>query len=486
MPEQTHSIVKHGLPVSIGPMSDFTRDPIACMRALQSEHGNLVALREGVSDKQLVFAFGPEFNRQLLSRADEFHSQFFAIRGPKKSAQRRLTSGLLSMNGGEHSEQRRLLMSAFQRRAIPLYLQMVRQFTAAMLDEWRIGSTIDIADMMTRLMLKITSSILFGMQDEELAIELGEMMEIWVRMNHELGMAAFVSDGDYLTQYQELLEYAEALETRVRELIARRNETANSDGNDVLSLLLQARQHGANLTDDQMIGQSSLLFAAAHMTTSHSLSWTQFLLAQHPDIYSQLDAEVRQQSQTRLFVDTEMAPSAVKGGTDLLLDRVIRESMRILPASAYSQRICSVPVDVAGVTIPQGSVVVFSQFMTHRDESIYSDADRFQPDRWTTIKPGAYEYLPFGGGSRLCIGATLATAIMQTVLPMILSRFHLAVEPNADITGRVISTMLSPVNGIPMRVLSTQEYESQSIIRGNIRDLVSFDDAADRKESRAA
>jgi cytochrome P450 len=486
MTHSTQAFPKRKLPVAVGAMSNFTRDPVACMRALQKDHGDLVALRERVGEKQLIFAFGSEYNRQLLSRPDEFHSQFFAIRGSKKSAQRRLTSELLSMNGDEHSEQRRLLMSAFQRRAIPSYLNMVRQYTSEMLDQWRLGETVDLADEMTRLMLKMTSSILFGMQDEEFACKLGAMMETWVGMNHELGMAAFVSNADYFPKYQELLDYAEQLEANVRVLIAQRESAASENGNDVLSLLIKARQHGARLTDDQMIGQTSLLFAAAHMTTSHSLSWTQFLLAQHPEIYERTLEEVRSQD----GVQEEFAPPgnapAVKGGTRTLLDCVIRESMRILPASAYSQRICSQTVTLDGVTIPVGSVVVFSQFMTHRDERIYQDAARFNPDRWQSIQPSAYEYLPFGGGSRMCIGAPLATAIIQTVLPMILDRFHLAVEPNARVDGLVVSTMLSPTNGIAMRVMSPNATPAASVIRGNILDLVEFDATTNQRSARAA
>jgi cytochrome P450 len=382
------------------------------------------------------------------------------------------------MNGDEHSEQRRLVMAAFQRREIPAYLSMVRHHTAEMTDRWSIGQSIDAADEMTRLLLKITSSILFGMEDETFACQLGEKMETWVRLNHELGMAAFVSTADYYPQYQQLLDFAEDLEADLRDLISRRETSSSSNESDVLSLLIQARQHGAALTDSQMIGQTALLFAAAHMTTAHSLSWTLFLLAQHPETLKELASELQGQQPQQptappLAGGMNSAPG-VKGKPTALLDRVIRESMRILPASAYSQRIWNTPTELGGVAIPAGSVVVFSQFMTHRDESIYHDSSRFLPDRWKHIKPGAYEYLPFGGGARLCIGAPLATAIIQTVLPAVLSKHHLQVEPNAEINGLVVSTMLAPTNGLPMRVTATADHHPASLVQGNIANLVDF------------
>ena len=99
------------IPAVDGCLQSFSSDPVTCMQRLQQEHGDLVALREG--DQSVVFAFGADYNRQVLSRPNDFHSRFFAIRGPRQSAQRRLSCGLLSMNGQQHSEQRRTLKAAF-------------------------------------------------------------------------------------------------------------------------------------------------------------------------------------------------------------------------------------------------------------------------------------------------------------------------------------------------------------------------------------
>ena len=100
------------------------------------------------------------------------------------------------------------------------------------------------------------------------------------------------------------------------------------------------------------------------------------------------------------------------------LDCVIHESMRILPASAYSQRVSQRDLTLGDFHLPDRSIVVFSQFMTHRNERIFPRPAKFEPDRWQSIRPGTYEYLPFGAGPRLCIGAALATSILRTVLPI--------------------------------------------------------------------
>lgn len=469
---------KQEIPCVDGLLSDFTADPIACMRRIQNEAGNLAALREG--DQKVVFAFGADLNRQLLSRNDQFLSQFFAIRGPKNSAQRRLTTGLLSMNGQEHSQQRRFMKSIFEKRAIPGYVRMIGHHTQEMLRDWQPGQTRDISGEMISLMLKISSTMLFGMEDLELAFEIGEMMEYWVRLNHERGMSALISDEDFFPQYEHLLSFAEKLEKRVRKMISLR--ASQPDGHDVISLLLKARQAGAPISDSQLIGQTALVFAASHMTTAHTLTWTLLLLAQHPAVMQELLSELAESSKPKIGSDqSELAAGIMPTTVPSVLNRVIRESMRILPSSAYSQRVSNGATELNGVPLKPSSLVIFSQFITHRNEQLFPSASQFQPDRWNTIRPGSYEYLPFGGGARLCLGAQLAMSILHTALPMILSKIGLQVIPGTSINGRVISTMLSPESSIPMRLLQPGTVSETSSLTGNIHDLVTMPETVSRR-----
>lgn len=457
------SSVVDGLIVAEGSMRDFARDPIACMTDLRNQFGNLVALHEG--GQQVVFAFGADFNRELLSQADLFHSRFFAARGPKNSPLRRLTSGLLSMNGPEHMQQRRVVKSAFSKHAITGYRDVVQKLTDEMLADWKVGQVRDLSSDMTRLMLRITSSILFGMKRPEMAFELGEMIHKWVQLNHEVGPSVFLSQDDSYHCYERLLSDSKQLEAHVKQLLAERRHEAASD-NDMLSLLIQSHLAGEGISEDQLIGQTALLFAAAHMTTAHSLLWTLFLVAQHPEIAEQLDAEI--ENLTELPEDGSLLASP------LLIDRVIRESMRILPASAYSQRVAQHDVTLDEATLPRGSIVIFSQFMTHRCETIYNQPARFLPDRWLTIKPSPYEYLPFGGGPRLCLGSTLALSIMRSVLPSIWRRFRLSVVPHSEVGALVISTMLGPTTSVLTQLHAAGTQTDTALLRGNLTELVDF------------
>ncbi len=456
-----------------GRLRDFSDDPIACMRRVQSEAGDLVALQEG--DQQLIFAFGAGLNRQILSKADRFHSQFFAIRGPRNSAQRRLTSGLLSMNGKEHSQQRRTMKAGFEKRAIPGYTRMIAHHAQEMLSDWRPGQTRDIASDMTGLMLRISSSMLFGMDEPELAFEIGRMMERWVELNQELGIAALIATDDFYPRYQQMLTFAEELEGRIRELISSRAADTSASGHDIISMLLRARQAGAPMTDSQLVGQTSLVFAASQMTTAHTLTWTLFLLAQHPEVMRELLDEISGNSDAGLRIGPpESSTGIMPAGPTSVLDRVIRESMRVLPASAYSQRVTNGPTELNGAPLKPNSLVIFSQFMTHRNEQLFESASEFRPDRWKTVRPTGYEYLPFGGGAKLCLGAPLAMSILNIVLPMTLQRAGLQIVPHTKVNGRVISTMFSPEFPVPVRLLEPGTVADTSPLTGNIHSLVTL------------
>jgi cytochrome P450 len=450
------------LPVTKGRLLDFPDDPVRCMRALHAAHGPIAALEE--DGQRIHFVFTPEYNHQVLSDPTTFHSRFFALRGGRNSSQRRLTSGLLSMNGDEHKKNRRLVMEAFTRKTILEYIPTVSKLVDEMLADWQPGDTRDLNRDMTELMLRVTSSILFGVDNTEMAYRIGRMVDEWVHMNHELGMGAFVADSTISGRYSELLDYSQKLEEGILELIEQRRRSTR-DSHDVLSILLNAHAEEGAISDGQLVGQTALLFAAAHLTTAHSLAWTMFLLAQHPQLMSELHSEL-----TTVFGDS--LPRGDKQDSLPYLDRVIKESMRVLPASSYSQRLTSMPTQLGPFELPAGSAVVFSQFMTHHSPEIYSSPESFVPDRWLTTTASPYAYLPFGSGPRMCVGGPLSLLIIKTALPKILTKYRLSIVADSSINGKVISTMLCPTTPIPVTLAPQDGQFAAHPVTGNIHELV--------------
>ncbi len=463
---QDASVVLNGLamlnlPVSSGDLLKFPEDPVAYMRRLHNKHGDIACLED--REQRLFFVFSPEYNKQVLSDSKTYHSRFFAVRGGRRSAQRRVTSGLLSMNKGEHKQHRRMIAGPFQKMVLPTYHGIITDLTNRMLEEWEPGDTRDVNADMTKYMLRLTSALLFGVDEPEFAVRIGSMIEKWVHMNHETGMGALVADSTFLDRYDELLEMAEDLERDVKEMISLRRE-ANRPPGDVLSLLIKAAEHDP-MVSEKLTGHITLLFGAAHLTTAHTFSWTLFLLAQHPEIMAELFAELEEHVDGLVPEQADIPKLSV-------LDRVLKESMRLLPASGYSQRVVDIPTQLGPFHLSRGSSVIFSQFITHHRPDLYRKPNQFLPDRWKTISPSPYEYLPFGAGPRMCIGAPLAIMELKTALVMILKRFRLTVEANSCVDGRIISTMLGPTSQIRMHIEPADAHFEAQPVYGSIHDLV--------------
>ena len=474
-PTETHE-GDEPLPVTQGRLLDFAEDPMACMLGLRAQHGNLAVLEENT--QRIVFVFGPELNQLVLSDCETFHSRFFAIRGPRNSAQRRLTSGIMSMNGETHKEHRRVVKGPFERKALPFHHGPICDLTRGLLDSWKVGEVRDMHVEMTRIMLHITSALLFGVEQPEFAWKVGDMIDRWVEMNHQTGMGAFVSDPEINDRYAELLDFANSLEDEIRTMVALRR-ASHKAGDDVLSLLIRASEFDHKVSAEEMIGHVALLYGAAHLTTANTLTWTLFLLAQHPTIMRQLHREITDVMQGDCPTYEEMTRMP-------LTERVLRESMRILPASSYSQRICAVPTMLRNVPLNRGTPVVFSQYVTHHMPELYPDPEVFRPDRWLEGAVSPYAYLPFGAGAKMCIGAPLAMQTLRTMLPSILKRYRLTVVPGAEINGKIVSTMLGPTTPVPMRIARQDgRFESSPVI-GNIHSMVFLQDATPTRLRRAA
>ncbi|MEM8866421.1 MAG: cytochrome P450 [Planctomycetota bacterium] len=453
------------LPLVERRLADFQADVLGGLLELHGKFGPVAGLQDGAL--RVLFSFDPQYNKQMLSDVQTFNTRFFAIRGPKRSSQRRVTCGLLGMNGEQWKRNRRLVKEPFGLKQIATYRPTIERLADQVAESWTDGQDVDMNQEMVRFMLRVTSTILFGMSDSpeerQLAYDVGEQIAEWGKLNHELGIGALVPDTTFSEGYEKLLAFSEGLEKQVMELITRRrNATQNGAavGNDVLSILVNTHDEAGGLSDEELVGQSCVLFAAAHLTTAHSITWTLFLLAQHPSVRQALTAELSA---------AVGQPTPGRPDPNSLLERVIRESMRMLPASSYSQRINTESIDFGPFKdVPRGTPIVFSPFITHRLESIYEQPKRFDPDRWLTIKPSLYEYLPLGAGPRMCIGGPLALEVVRTSLPRFLAGRKMRVQPGADVSAQIRSTMLHPINGVPMTLHTDDGDYQASQLKGNV------------------
>jgi len=429
-----------------------------------ARHGVLVgAIRNNFKH---IFAFSPEYVGQILSNPSLFYNAEISNMAPPNSALGRLWKGLVTINGDTHKQQRKLMLPAFHKKRVESYRDdMVVRFEE-LLARYRPGEIRDVASDMMSVTLMVVTKALFGLEDDRETLEIGTLMSDWLTQFTSLTNLLLPFDKP-LFPYRRLLRLSERGEAAIRSLVDRRR-AQGANGDDVLSVLLQARyDDGGMLSDAELVGQANILFIAGHETTSHTMTWLLFLLEQHPEVLGSLVDEIEGTVRGG-------APSVEQLETMPLLDRVIKEAMRLFPAVPFSTRFAQGPFEMGGQAFETGTQVSYSPYITHRLPDLYPEPQRFNPDRWLNNNPGVYGYLPFSSGPRRCIGATMAMLEMKLLLAMMLPRFRLQLAPKTRIDARVSATLRAK-QGMPMRVHAQDHRFARTLhLKGNVHEIVTL------------
>ncbi|WP_019422243.1 cytochrome P450 [Paenibacillus sp. OSY-SE] len=439
-------------------MFHFFRSPLMFQRWLYHTYGNLVAMGQGDRPTQ-VFAFGPELNRQILTNPEFFEISTALVRMPKDTVMGRMFFNNLSlMKGEKHKQHRRLMQPAFHHEQILQYSKDMFRLTKQLSDEWQDKAEIDLNLEMKKLTQRIAVKTLFGLYNEE---ELNRIGTFITQMTKSILLVSLAPFNFPYTPYHRALRNAEQLNTHIRSMIEQKRLERNAT--DVLASLVKAHdEDGTTLTDEELIGHTFNLFVASHETTANALTWTIFLLSQHPDILYNLLEELKE-------IENEL--SLDKLSKLPLLEGVVKESLRLLPPASVGVRITASSCELGGFSVPEKTNVFFSQLITHRMPELYDEPNRFIPERWSTIKRTPFEYLPFSAGPHMCIGWGFAMQEMKIVLAVLLMRYRFSVVHHAKISPNL---MMRPVSGMPMRIFPQDWKFGRVPVRGTINQLIDF------------
>ena len=444
----------------VGNVLRFFGDPAGVLLGLHREFGAVGALND--QDPAWVALFGADHVQRVLSDARQFHN--FAevpIPAPEDSAPKRLNVALTSMNGETHRRNRRLMMPAFSRQAVAGYRDLMIEVAERVLARWRPGEAVDAHARMVELAMCVAMRSLYGLDVLAQADEMSALATGWLEGLLSLGALLFPYRVPG-TPYARFMTVSERLVARIQRLIAERR--ASPGGKDVLSLMIAARDEEAGqLSEAELLGQTSVLFVASYETTANTLAWTLLLLAQHPRVLAELEEEVRS-------APLEQAPSLP------LLDAVVKESQRLLPAiaSLFFRR-AQEPFSLSGLDFPAGASFLVTPLVAHRDPELFPDPLDFRPERWRGLDPGPYQYFPFGAGPRMCIGAPFAAQAIRILLAMMLRRFRFELQPGARVDRMVRGITLGPKNGLPMRLRLAEGPPAPAVpLSGDLHQLVNL------------
>lgn len=454
----------------LGPLPNvlsFVRDPIAKLPKLAREYGNIVALAD--RNPAMVLALGAELNREVLTNTEVFlHSSELPFPAPEGSALRKFTSVLLFANGEANARQRRLMMPAFHKSSLSTYAGDIVALTDAALRRWPVGETGELTKLVRDVTLEIALRCIFGIEPSPEADALAGAMHIM----QELSLSPLVSLLPVRLPgfpYNRLYQTGEQMERDLRALVERKRRRSR-EGRDALSLMIEAHdEDGTRLSDLELIGGLHVLFSASYDTSTITIACVLLLLALHPDALDQVVAEID-------AVLGDQPPSLDKLGELEVLDRSIKESARLLPVTPFMFfRELARETKLGSHTLPRGANVVLSPYLTHRDPELYPQPDRFLPERWSTIRPTPYQYLPFGAGPRTCLGAAFASMSVRLVLAMILQRHQPSVAPRANISRKMRGIIFDFAHGIPMRFVSRDAPRPRhERPRGDIHEIIAI------------
>ncbi|MHB2017499.1 MAG: cytochrome P450 [Candidatus Xenobia bacterium] len=429
-------------PPLIGHMPRFLRDSLSVLEEV-AKVGDVVRFHLGMRVLHLIN--DPELIKLVLVTRSKQVRKTPVLRRMKIL----LGEGLLTSDGEFHLRQRRLVQPAFHRTRLDGYARDMVALTERRIEQWADGSTLQVDEEMMRITLTIVGKTLFAADVDNEASEIGQAMtqvlhafKLMLMPFHDLARRL------PLPANRRFLAARARLDSTIFRLIqAHRN---GPDRGDLLSMLMMARDEegdGAGMTDRQVRDEAMTLFLAGHETTANLLTWTLYLLSQHPEVEALLLEELRETLAGRAPAFSDL-PRLTR------LNQVVAESMRLYPPAWIISREVVEPFDVGGYRMAPGRVLMMSPWVTHRDARWYPEPQQFRPGRWTPEfreKLPRFAYFPFGGGPRLCIGEQFAWTEAQLVLATILPHWRFTLAKDAVVTPLPVVTLRTRY-GLPMQI----------------------------------
>jgi cytochrome P450 len=326
-------------------------------------------------------------------------------------------NSVLTAVGPRHMRQRKLLLPPFHGEAIAQYVEMITEAAEREIDRWPVGETIQLAPRMQAITLDVIMAGIFGIEGKPAK----GTSEYALRREVRKAVAASTWPTSQITELLHVgreeamgpLKFAMNMLDRPVYAVIRERRAADLEGRrDILSILLQARtEEGEALTDKELRDELLTLVLAGHETTANSLGWAWERLVRNPEPHAELLEAVRRDV-----------------GAEERVEATITETMRNRPVIPIIGRRVQVPWRLGDYGVEPGTAIAMSILLVHHREDVYPDPFAFRPERWLGRKPGTYDWIPFGGGIRRCLGAALAMAEMRVVLTTMARRLDL--EPD--------------------------------------------------------
>ncbi|HMJ03231.1 MAG TPA: cytochrome P450 [Conexibacter sp.] len=424
----------------------FVRDPLRILLPLYQEYGPIFSMR--VFHGRVVMMLGPEANHFMtVSHASNFNWR----EGSMGDLIPLLGDGLLTIDGDYHRRARRIMLPAFHRERIAAAHDTIVEEATRALRDWRPGDKLDVYHWARQLTLRVAMRALFGLDPDErgrgaqAAIDFERALSFY-----GTDFAVRIMRGPR-TPWRRMHAARRALDEVIFAEIQRRRGKPDDDRGDVLGMLLEATdaEDGSQLSDREVRDQVMTLLFAGHDTSTSTISFLLYELARHPKALAKVLDE-----QDRVLGDAPPTFADLMGDRLPELEMVLDETLRLYPPAWVGPRKAVDTFEFNGHEVPGGAYVNYCSWASHRLPDVWPEPEAFVPERFAPEAKARIPksaYIPFGGGSRTCIGMRFGQLEIKAIVTLLLQRYRLELVPGRTMTVRQMPT-LSPREPLEMTV----------------------------------
>jgi cytochrome P450 family 110 len=418
------------------------KDPFYWMERWRDKFGDPFLLQ--TLNGPVVMTGRPEAIKEIFLAKADLHKPF-AVENARSYIGE---NSLLLQRGEAHKRHRKLLLPPFHGKRMKAYSQQMARITRQKLNAVPHGEQFTMLDFGLSLTLDVILSAVFGFTDDAERDSFARVVTAYMETLHPSFMFAAALQRPMWPPWRRFCEARERYEAIMVEKINELRPIAH-EREDILSMMLVAEfDDGSKMSERELIEQLNTLLIAGHETTAITMAWAVYWLFRNPTALTRTREEIE-------ALGPKPDPEAY---TKLpYLDAVIKETLRIRPIVTEVLRTLTGPFELMGQPIEAGTTVAPSVSLVHADPKIYPEPDAFRPERFLERKFSPYEYIPFGGGNRRCIGAAFAEFELRIALGILLTEADLDLVDDRVLQPTRRSLTMAPDGGVKMRMRSLRE-----------------------------
>ncbi|MGV2829280.1 cytochrome P450 [Myxosarcina sp. GI1(2024)] len=422
-------------------------DQFGSLDKYSREYGDIFYIPQSMGFPPLVIFSNPQAIAQVFT-ADP---NLFEV-GKQTSAPIKALLGdnsLVLLDGVRHQRQRKLLMPPFHGERMKSYGQTMVDVTKEVIERWQVGQTVAIRYYTQEISLEIIIRTIFGIDRGEKYLHLKKVLLDWLEIFNSPVKSIFLFfpglqiDLGWLTPWGKFVRQKQIIYEILQTEIDRRRHNPALLGEDILSLLLSVKdEDGQPMSDEEICDELMTMLFAGHETTANTLAWSFYWLHYLPQVGQKLRTELNYVSDTDYGAIAKLP----------YLNAVVSETLRLNPVVAFVGRQLKQPFELMGYQLEAGTTLLPCIYLTHQREVVYPQPREFKPERFLAREYSPYEFIPFGGGNRRCLGYAFALYEIKLVLATVLSRVELELLDNRPLKSLRRGITFTPAGGVKMKV----------------------------------